>query len=77
MYTLKDMILSASWKHLLRLKVIYLYKLSFIYVDCQPNIDFYSRGELKDLIKKFKDDVEEGKLNDVSPLKVTTCMIEH
>jgi len=29
----------------------------------QPNIDFFSREELKQTIRKFKTDVEEGNLD--------------
>lgn len=34
--------------------------------ESQPNIDFFSRVELRAVIKKFKQDTLEGKLDDVS-----------
>jgi hypothetical protein len=34
--------------------------------ESQPNIDFFSREELRAVIKKFKQDTLEGKLDDVS-----------
>lgn len=42
------------------------YHLTFHFLDSQPNIDFFSRDELKAIIKKFKTDVAEGNLEDVS-----------
>jgi hypothetical protein len=36
------------------------------FLDSQPNIDFFSRDELKAIIKRFKTDVAEGNLEDVS-----------
>jgi hypothetical protein len=28
-------------------------------------VDFFTRDELKEVVKKFKQDVDEGKMNDV------------
>ena len=38
-------------------------------VDTQPNVDYFTREELKTLVKQFKDDVNKGKLNDVSKIE--------
>ena len=35
-------------------------------LDTQPNVDYFTRDELKKLVKKFKDDTANGQLNDVS-----------
>lgn len=37
----------------------------FILLDSQPNIDFFSRDELKAVIKRFKADVADGNLQNV------------
>ena len=38
-------------------------------VDTQPNVDYFTREELKTLVKQFEDDVNKGKLNDVSNIE--------
>ena len=40
-----------------------------MFIDTQPNVDYFTREELKALVKQFKDDVNKGKLNDVSTQK--------
>lgn len=35
-------------------------------LESQPNIDFFSREELRNVIRKFKQDVHDGKIEDVS-----------
>ena len=37
-----------------------------IIADSVPNVDVFTRDELKAFVKKFKDDVHSGGLNDVS-----------
>ena len=41
-----------------------------LFIDTQPNVDYFTREELKALVKQFKDDVNKGKLNDVSSLVI-------
>ena len=39
-------------------------------LESTPNIDFFSKDELRSVVRKFKKDVADGKLDDVSKLKI-------
>ena len=51
---------------LIRNLSLYLWSLTLLAIDTQPNVDYFTRDELKKLVKKFKDDTAAGQLNDVS-----------
>jgi len=40
--------------------------LSIKILETTPNIDFFTREELRNVVRKFKQDVADGKLDDVS-----------
>jgi hypothetical protein len=66
MSSLKVTILSASSKYLSGKKVKIIRFL--ISLGSTPNIDFFTRDELKNLIRDFKSQVNDGKLDDLSRL---------
>ena len=35
-------------------------------IDATPNIDFFTREELKEIVQKFKEDINNGQLDDSS-----------
>ena len=41
-----------------------------MHLESQPNIDFFSRDELRNVIRKFKQDVHDGKIEDVSRFNI-------
>lgn len=51
---------NASLKPYLRKKVT---NSALILIDSQPNIDFFSRDDLKQVIRKFKEDCENGNID--------------
>lgn len=38
----------------------------FSVADTTPNVDYFSRDEIKSLVKKFKEAVADGNMNEVS-----------
>jgi len=61
----KDTTKSDSLKKWSNKKVSSSYPLYFN-ADSVPNVDIFTREELKAFVKKFKDDFHSGGLNDVS-----------
>ncbi len=63
MLLLRAMTWSGSLNRSKKKKVTQIY---LIALGTQPNIDFFTREELKQTIRKFKTDVAEGNLEAVS-----------
>lgn len=41
------------------------------FLESVPNIDFFTREELRSVVRKFKQDVADGKLDDVSQIYIS------
>jgi hypothetical protein len=55
---------SDSWKNWCPRKV----RSYSNFLDATPNIDFFTREELKEIVEKFKHEINNGELDDSSRL---------